>query len=327
MSEVAAAASAPRLLADDVIELRGASYAYGAVPALDRVDLKVRAGELLALVGPNGAGKTTLIGALCGRIDLAAGTLRVFGDNPRTVASARANIGFVPQQIALYPHLTVRENLAVFARLAGVAAAGVASAVARVLERTHLAARANERLHTLSGGYQRRTNIAAALLHAPRLLLLDEPTVGVDVEARHAIHDTLRDLHADGVTIVLVSHDFEQVQALASRVVFMLAGRPVLDGHPDALLRAAFGHRKEIVVELSEARLDETTRSALQREGFVAGEPATTWTAHSEHGFADVSTLGERLEAMGLPLKEIRIRPPNLESLMLRLSRERTPPR
>ena len=304
------------------IAVSGATYAYDTHRALDRVDLQIAAGEAVAVVGPNGAGKTTLLRLILGRVAPNAGTVRVFGADPRIDPAVRARLGFVPQQVGLYAHLTTRENLDVFGRLAGLAPRSIPAAVDRALELTALAARANDRLGTLSGGFQRRANIAAAIVHAPRLLVLDEPTVGVDLEAELAIHATLKRLHRDGVTLLLVTHDLEHAAALVDRVVFMLAGRPVLDGAPAELLDRCFADRKELIVELVDPRVDAPTRAALEAEGFTPGERPNLWVAQTRHGYADVTERAERLERSGLGVKEIRVRQPGLESLMLQLGRE-----
>ncbi|MEE4184316.1 MAG: ABC transporter ATP-binding protein, partial [Gammaproteobacteria bacterium] len=193
-----------------VLELAGARCTLGQRQALDGVDLSVNAGELVALLGPNGAGKTTLLRACSGRIRLSAGTARVAGRNPATDPAARRALGIVPQNIALYPQLAAQDNLSVFAQLAGLRGAARRAAVARALQRAGLQARAGELVKNLSGGMQRRLNIVAGALHEPRLLLLDEPTVGVDPAARESIHALLEKLRADGMGLLLTTHDLEQ---------------------------------------------------------------------------------------------------------------------
>jgi ABC-2 type transport system ATP-binding protein len=174
-----------------VLHLTKATRRYGNRAALDQVDLELEEGEVYALIGRNGAGKSTLAKAAIGVLALDAGSVRVLGADPSRDRHVRREIGVAPQEIALYPHLTVAENLDVFATLAGVSRAERVSAIARAMDETVCVERATERLNRLSGGWQRRANLAAAIVHRPRLLVLDEPTEGLDTETllhRHSAH-------------------------------------------------------------------------------------------------------------------------------------------
>lgn len=233
-----------------VLAIRDLALALRGRVVLDGLDLALFAGELLALLGPNGAGKSTLIRCICGRLAPDRGAVRVVALDPRRSAAARAAIGLVPQQIALYPYLSVRENLVAFAALAGLARAERRNAVDTILRGCDLAAVAEHTVGTLSGGWQRRVNIAAALLHRPRLLVLDEPTVGVDPPARSQIEALLSRLAADGMSILITSHELEQLERLAHRTAFLRDGRIVADGAPDALLEQRFGDRRECRISL-----------------------------------------------------------------------------
>jgi len=204
------------------------------------VDLDARAGELVALLGPNGAGKTTLLRAISGRLHLDTGTVRICGDGP-DAAGTRRLIGLVPQSIALYGRLSARANLELFGRLAGLPARGLGEAVAEALEWTGLGERATEPVGRLSGGMQRRLHIAASTLHRPRLLLLDEPTVGLDPAVRTGIHDVLRALRRADMAIVLTTHDLQEATELADRVAFMAAGRVLAAGSPASLVHEHYG--------------------------------------------------------------------------------------
>jgi ABC-2 type transport system ATP-binding protein len=215
-----------------VLALRDCSFAYRSAIVLDQVRLEQNAGEVLALLGPNGAGKSTLIRCICGRLTPDQGEVRVVGQDPRRSPAARAAIGLVPQQLALYPFLTVRENLAAFAALAGMKKAGRSAAVELTLLRSELGAVAGQPAGTLSGGWQRRLNIACAIVHQPRILVLDEPTVGVDPPARAGIEALLQRLAADGMAILITSHELDQLERLADRAAFLRDGRIVADGAP-----------------------------------------------------------------------------------------------
>jgi ABC-2 type transport system ATP-binding protein len=228
-----------------VLALRDCSFAYRSAIVLDQVRLEQNAGEVLALLGPNGAGKSTLIRCICGRLTPDQGEVRVVGQDPRRSPAARAAIGLVPQQLALYPFLTVRENLAAFAALAGMKKAGRSAAVELTLLRSELGAVAGQPAGTLSGGWQRRLNIACAIVHQPRILVLDEPTVGVDPPARAGIEALLQRLAADGMAILITSHELDQLERLADRAAFLRDGRIVADGAPERLLDQAFGIQRE----------------------------------------------------------------------------------
>jgi ABC-2 type transport system ATP-binding protein len=301
-------------LADPVVTVTAAVHAYDGKPALRGVDLALRAGEIYALLGPNGAGKTTLIRAICGRIRPDGGTVLLKGRDPARVPAARAGLGLVPQEIALYPNLTVAENIQTFAALADVPRACLAVAVRRALELTRTADRAHVPVKHLSGGYRRRANIAAAIVHEPSLLILDEPTVGVDLDAREALDAVIRGLRDLGVAVLMTTHDLDQAGALADRVGFLRDGQLVLEGEPHALIAEAFGERMEIQVHLAEevAAADE---SRLIAEGLERTGRSTVWTRLDADGYAAAGRLDRRLREAGLTPREIRVREPSLANL------------
>ena len=302
------------IVAAPVLTVSGAVHAYGGKPALRGVDLVLRPGEIYALLGPNGAGKTTLIRAICGRIRPDEGAVLVKGLDPTRVAGARAGLGLVPQEIALYPNLTVAENIETFAALADVPRAGLAAAVRRALELTHTVDRAHVPIKHLSGGYKRRANIAAAIVHEPSLLILDEPTVGVDLDAREAVDAVIRGLRGLGVAVLITTHDLDQADALADRVGFLREGRLVLEGEPRALIAEAFGERMEILVHLAE-EIDAAGESRLIAEGLERTARSTVWARLDADGYAAAGSLDKRLRALGLTPREIRVREPSLANL------------
>ncbi len=299
-----------------VLEVSGATYAYGSREVLRGVDLSVGRGTTVSLLGPNGAGKSTLMRAICGRLALKSGHILINGRAPKS-RDARRQLGFVPQDIALYRHLTVEENLRFFGRMAGMPAKQLADAVGDVLEQASLADRARQITGTLSGGYQRRLNIAAAVLHKPALLLLDEPTVGIDVDAREAIHALLRSFRDRGGAIVLTTHDLEQAEVLSDRILILNQGRIVLEGVPAELLSSAFGQEKEIVVVLAEAP-DAGGLEVLRTMKLRATQAATTWFGFEAAQRLDVRRLTDDLSRAGVRVKEIRVRQPDLSSLFIK---------
>ncbi len=302
-----------------VLDVSGLRFGYNGRPVLQGLRFQIHPGEIFTLLGPNGAGKTTLIKLLCGRYRPQDGVVRLCDHAPGDSAAVRRALGLVPQEIALYPHLTARENLQTFARLAGVPRAAVAESVHAALAVTRLEHRADQQVRQLSGGFQRRVNIAAAVVHRPRLLLLDEPTVGVDVDARLAIQQLVRELARSGMAVLLTTHDMEQAAWLSDRVGFLLQGRVETQGEPDALLRRAFGEDREIRVTL-ESPPDRDQAELLLAHGLaVSTDPREWWGAWSpeRHHAED---LGNALEQRGMRVRELRLRRPDLGSLFQRLT-------
>jgi ABC-2 type transport system ATP-binding protein len=235
-SALPAAVSSPPLLVVDHLR-----YAYGARFAVDDASLALHPGECFGLLGPNGAGKTTLLSCIAGLRGGFGGTMRWREQPfvPFTQHDQRALLGLVPQDIALYSELTARENLAFFAGIFGVAANQRAAAVAAALQLAGLVERADDRVATFSGGMKRRLNLAAATTHDPALLLLDEPTVGVDPQSRVHIFDSLLALKARGCTLLYTTHYMEEAQRLCDRVAIMHEGRVLAVGTPRELAAGA----------------------------------------------------------------------------------------
>ena len=207
-------------------------------PAVDDLSLQLRPGELLGLVGPNGAGKSTLVAMLCGLTLPDSGQVQVAGINLlQDSASCKRRIGLVTQDLALFDELSTRDNLAIFGALYGLKGAVLKQRMTQVLETVGLTERERETPATFSGGMKRRLHIACALLHDPDVLLLDEPTAGVDPQSRHAIFDCLLKLKAAGKALLYTTHYMEEVEKLADRIVIMDAGRVVAEGTLPELMR------------------------------------------------------------------------------------------
>ncbi len=215
----------------------GLTKHYRGKVALEHVDLELGAGESLLLLGPNGAGKTTLLHLCAGLLVPDAGEVYL-GGTPARLERARAAIGLVPQALAVYPRLTVRENLAFFARVLGVRRAELRERVDHGLWLCDLAARADDLAGKLSTGMQRRLNFACAVLHRPRVLLLDEPTVGVDARSREHLYAAIEAERRAGVTLVCSTHSLDEAERLADRVLVLHHGRVCADGSPAALFAA-----------------------------------------------------------------------------------------
>lgn len=220
------------------LEVTGARKRFGTTDALAGASFSVHRGELLGLLGPNGAGKTTMIRAIAGRVSLDAGSISVFG---RAVGQrdARPEIGVVPQELAVYPLLTARENLEVFGALYGVEGSALRERVDWALEWSDLKDRAKEPVKRFSGGMKRRLNIAIGLLHSPQIVLLDEPTVGVDPQSRERIYEMLASLQKSGVAVVLTTHHLEEAEKRCERIVIIDHGVIVASGTLNQLLAAS----------------------------------------------------------------------------------------
>ncbi|MFD2367500.1 ATP-binding cassette domain-containing protein [Pseudoduganella sp. GCM10020061] len=221
-----------------MLEVSHLVKSYGPRRAVDGVSFTVERGQTLGLIGPNGAGKSTTVSIICGLIAAQEGSVTFDGAPMSEGASAaKRKIGLVPQDLALYEDLSAIENLKLFAALYGLSGKRSAERAAQVLELVNLSERARERPTAYSGGMKRRLNIAAALMHEPELLILDEPTVGVDPQSRNAIFDSLEKLRAQGCSLIYTSHYMEEVERLADRIVVIDHGKVLADDTPEGLYR------------------------------------------------------------------------------------------
>jgi ABC-2 type transport system ATP-binding protein len=297
-----------------VLRLAKATRRYGNQTALDQVDLTLAAGEVYALIGRNGAGKSTLAKAAIGALALDAGSVHVLGADPSRDREVRREIGIAPQEIALYSHLTVAENLNAFAALAGVSRAARAGAVSRAMDETVCAERAGERLDHLSGGWRRRANLAAAIVHRPRLLVLDEPTEGLDTETRHILRRLIDELRADRIAVLLISHNVEDVAVLADRLGVMEAGRLIVEGRPAELMAQAFGGQTELVVRLSAA--SPAVEAILSPRGLAPSDRGLCWSGTVVDALAQAHEIEMALLWVDVELRELTVHPPGLDALI-----------
>jgi len=290
------------------ISLRGAVKRYGEITAVDGLDLAVPYGVCFGLLGPNGAGKSTTMRMLTAQSLADAGEIEVLGHRlPQQSKQARMEMGVVPQLDNLDIELTCRQVLTVFARLYRVPRHDRAGAVQRALELANLSARADTRVDKLSGGMRRRLLVARGLIHRPRLLLLDEPTVGLDPQVRQELWTLIDGLRAEGVTMLMSTHYIEEAERLADVVAIMSAGRVIAQGTPAQLTLAHAGER---VVEVygSPDRLAEVSELAAER-----GWPSR------RSGPAVAIMRAERLNG---ELPEGTPRPANLEDAFVALTGE-----
>jgi ABC-2 type transport system ATP-binding protein len=282
----------------DVLTVTGAGKAFGPVTALDGASFELRQGELLALLGPNGAGKTTLIRAISGRVKLDAGEIRLFGD-PLPDRRTHSALGIVPQEIALYQLMSARENLEVFGALQGLVGAELTKQVDWALEHTGLGDRAAEPVRRFSGGMRRRLNIACGIVHGPRILLLDEPTVGVDPQSRDRIYDMLAALMTDGVSLLLTTHHLEEAEARCSRTVIIDHGRVIATGTLPELVDRTVGKDRLVTLRLASGEVV----SARMRD--VA---------------ADLPPLLDKVRQSGGMVDDVEVRGPSLQAVFIHLT-------
>ena len=304
-----------------VLSVLEARKSFGAVRALDGVSLDLREGELLALLGPNGAGKTTLIRAISGRVRLDSGEIHVFG---RKAEKGRTppELGIVPQEIALYQLMTARENLDAFGRLHGLSGANLATQVDWALASTGLSDRADEPVRQFSGGMRRRLNIACGVLHRPRIVLLDEPTVGVDPQSRDRIYDVLADLAKQGVSLLLTTHHLEEAEARCSRTVIIDHGKIIAAGTLAELVDRTVGRYRLVTLRLDAAARDaaaaEITRGSRTIET-DAVDPRLL-RARMRDVAIELPPLLERIRQVGRAVDDVEVRGPSLQSVFIHLT-------
>jgi ABC-2 type transport system ATP-binding protein len=267
--------------------------------ALDSVSLDLREREVLGLLGPNGAGKSTLVRTIMGRVKPASGEVMIFGRPARPGDSgSREQVGIVPQEIALYPLLTARENLLVFGRYQGLRGTALDTAIDQALEWSALTDRASERTKTLSGGMKRRLNMAAGVLHKPRILLLDEPTVGVDPQSRERIYSMIETLRDGGVSLIYTTHYMEEAERLCDRIAVIDHGRIIAQGTKDELVRSTIGTGREIIIDTAD------------------GQRISQLIDHPDQ----MLRVMKDVEARGLAVRDVTMRMPTLEKVFLHLT-------
>lgn len=303
-----------------MIEVDHLRKAYGPLLAVEDASFTARPGEIFGLLGPNGAGKSTTIGCICGLLAPTAGTLRVCGhDVVSSAAAAKRTIGVVPQEIALYEDLTARENLDYWGAVQGLSGAALKSAIQSVLEETGLADRSKEPVKRFSGGMKRRLNFAAGILHKPKVLLLDEPTVGVDPQSRVHLLGLVRAQADAGACVLYTTHYMEEAETLCDRLAIIDHGRIIAQGTLDEL-RSMLGERD--LLRLTGVFPEPPVRAALSREpdlellGFEDGQLRLALARASER----LPRLFELLSGAGAEVRGTTLTRPNLESLFIKLT-------
>ena len=305
MSQSASTDGGPALRVRDVVKR------FGGTVALDRAGLELRRGERLALLGPNGAGKTTLVRCICGRAVPDAGRMEML-DQLLPPTGGRQRLGFVPQEVALYPDLTARENLEAFGRFHGLRGGELRQAVEWALAWTGLADRARQLTKTLSGGMRRRVNIACGVLHRPLVLLLDEPTVGVDPQSRERIFEMLDELRDHGTSILLTTHQLDEAEQRCDRIVIIDHGRVIAGGTLAELIEATVGPKRRVTLRLA--------GPGPKPLGFRAGGDPRELVAEVGDVALELPALLDRVREAGGEVSDVEVRAPSLHAVFIHLT-------
>ena len=303
-----------------VLECRGLRKRFGELEAVRGVSFRVEAGETYGLLGPNGAGKTTTISMVCGLLAADEGEVAVAGRPVTTRSvSAKAAIGYVPQELALYPDLNARENLGFFARLYGMAGPDARSRVDEVLDLVGLADRARDLARTYSGGMQRRLNIGIGLLHRPQLLVLDEPTVGVDPQSRNAILESVERLSSEGMAVLYTTHYMEEAERLCDRIGIVDLGELRAEG-TRAELVAMVGQHDRVQLEGAgdlDAAADAIATLAAVRAASVQDGGVELIVDGARNLLPDLLTAAA---GVGVSVSSVQVDEPDLEAVFLHLT-------
>ena len=298
------------------LSLRGLGKDYGTRKAVGSVDLEVKRGECLGLLGPNGAGKTTLISMSCGVITPSRGSVAIGGiDLKADPFAAKRKLGLVPQELAIYEELTASQNLAYFGALYGLGGGTLAERISWALDVVGLVDRRHEPTKKYSGGMKRRLNLAAGLVHQPELLVLDEPTVGVDPQSRNHIFETVKTLRAKGMTVVYTSHYMEEVEALCDRVAIMDGGAIVATGTISNLIAEHAGKGIELSLTGSVEAITGAAKAA-EAHGTVDRVDHTLRVIPA----GPLAPMIAAIETAGVTIARIESREANLETAFLKLT-------
>jgi ABC-2 type transport system ATP-binding protein len=308
-----------------MIEARGLAKRFGKTQALNGLDLTSESGQVVAVLGPNGAGKTTFVRAVATLLRLDAGTLRVAGNDVRREPGAvRRVIGLAGQFAAVEPAMTGRENLEMVARLFGQDRRTAKRSAQAVLERLSLLDAADRLARTYSGGMRRRLDLGASLVGAPRLLLLDEPTTGLDPRSRIELWDAIRGLVEHGTDVILTTQYLDEADHLASQVVIIDHGRAVATGTPAELKRRIGGSVIEVHVRHQRDLARASELLGRIDHGAVAVDEPTRLSVRVDSGGQGLMAAMQSLGSAAIEVEDIGLRQPNLDEVFLALTGERT---
>lgn len=306
----------------NILDVQNLSKNYGDFQAVKGISFSIKEGEIFSLLGPNGAGKTTTISMLSTLYAPTSGDATIAGHsvmkNPMAVRNA---IGVVPQDLALYEDLTARENLTFWGQMYGLSGTTLKNRVEEVLGQIGLVDKAKDRVKTYSGGMKRRVNIGVGLLHKPKLLFMDEPTVGIDPQSRRAILDTVKDLNKQGMTVLYTTHYMEEAEELSNRVGIIDHGELIAIGTQKELTQQV-GETETLVLHISENEDPQALVNSLKGikevlEANVVNHEISVITPSAKDVLAQVVT---KANERGIKINSIDIREPNLEAVFLHLT-------
>jgi ABC-2 type transport system ATP-binding protein len=312
--------AAPTVVVGPVLACHGLRKAFGEQQAVADVGFDIAPGETFGLLGPNGAGKTTTISMIAGLLRPDAGEITVAGVRMTPIATdAKAEVGLVPQDLALYPELSARENLTFFGRLYGMPKARLRARTDQVLEVIGLADRADDRAGEFSGGMKRRLNIGIGLLHEPRLLILDEPTVGVDPQSRNAILESVEQLSGAGLAVLYTTHYMEEAERLCDRIAIVDQGRVIIEGTRRELV-ATLGEQDLVRLEIAGDPVAAASACA-EVEGVRSADVEDSAVVCLLQGAAGrLPALLGAVAARGATVSGVEVREPDLEDVFLHLT-------
>lgn len=303
----------------NIASMRGVVKRYGSHVVLDNIDFDIYEGEIIGLLGPNGAGKTTLIQTLTGMVPFDRGKVELFGDSKHPFSNRnKEKLGLVTQEITVFEELTAKENLQFFAGVYGLKGQEKKKRVEEALEFVGLGDKGNKLPIRFSGGMKRRLNIACALTHRPKFLIMDEPTVGIDPQSRNYILEAVKNLRENGTTILYTTHYMEEVEVIASRVVIMDQGQIIKEGTVDELIQR-IQHEEKVMIDVTEPHkisIINLEKIAGVKKVIVSGNKITVISAVGS-GNLDriISFVKETAGLLGIQADK-----PNLEDVFLTLT-------
>lgn len=304
----------------NIVQIDKLTKRFDETVAVDQISLGIKEGEIYGLLGPNGAGKSTLINMMCGMLKKDEGSISIFGKNiDNSMMEIKKDLGVVPQEIALYQDLTAKENVKFFGSLYGLKGSVLKEKTAEALEFVGLIDQANKLAKTFSGGMKRRLNIACAIVHQPKMIIMDEPTVGIDPQSRNHILTSVKKLNQQGATIIYTTHYMEEAEFLCSRIGIIDYGKLIAEGTNEELQNIVTD-RKTLVVETSiglnyDMRRLETIKGVLN----VTVKDSTVMVEALRE--ADViGVVVDFFEENELPIRDIQMKNANLETIFLSLT-------
>jgi ABC-2 type transport system ATP-binding protein len=308
--------------AGKMLEVNNARKSFGKKEIVKGVTFAVEKGEAFGLLGPNGAGKSTIISMICGLLSFNSGEIKVEGfsvkDHPMEI---KRKIGVVPQDIALYPTLSAIDNLLFWGKMYGLTGKQVVKKANEVLDFVGLSDRAKDKIETFSGGMKRRINIGAALMHKPKLLIMDEPTVGIDPQSRNHILETVKELNKQGMTIIYTSHYMEEVEFLCKRIGIIDHGEVIAIGTKEDLVnRLSGGTVIKMDVSHYQKSLEEELNALPKVEKVFSNENGKELEIFVSAGFQALGELVSTAIKNSVEVSSIKVKEPNLETLFLQLT-------